>query len=508
MPAIADSLSVHSFSLEALGAVLAALFVVVLRPLLPASERSLLRQPLVFLLLYLAAFAAGGTLPEGSPAHRAASLLALILLLASLGRSAVLLVLDVVLGRRLRRPLPRIVRDITQGVVWVGIFLVAIRTAGVEPGSILTTSALLTAAVALSLQETLGNMVAGLAIQVQRPFDVDDWIQFDADSKHIGRVIEINWRATKVVTLDEVEVIVPNATLAKAPITNFTKPTRASRRSLYVYAPADAPPHLVQETILAALDGSIGVLKKPPSSVVTNGFIDGNVEYWVRLFTDQFDKRDAVDGAARDRIWYALRRIGLTPASATNRIVQMQEMSAAAREREHRALVERERALGNVDFLAMLSEPQLRQLAAESVAHMYVDGETVVKRGDGSTELFVVESGEVVVLLERPPPQEDLVIARLGTGKFFGEMALMTGEPRNATVRAAGACRLLGMDSRALRGLLETAPGLVEHISEVMAQRQASLADQESAFSQQEQRPSVEERRSQLLGRIRRFFSL
>jgi CRP-like cAMP-binding protein len=349
-------------------------------------------------------------------------------------------------------------------------------------------------------------MVAGLAIQVQRPFDVDDWIQFDADPRHVGRVIEINWRATKVVTLDQVEVIVPNAILAKAPITTFTKPTPTSRRSLYVYASADAPPHRVRQTILEALDGSFGVLGQPPPSVVTNAFVDGNVEYWVRLFTDEFERRDAVDGAARDRIWYALRRIGVTPASSPNRAVHLEDVALATRRREERDLVDRERALRDVDFLAMLSEEQRRRLTEKSVSQMYVEGEIIVKRGDHDAKMFVVETGEVVVLLERPRPHQDVVVARLGSGKFFGEMALMTGEPRNATVRAASHCSLLVIDDQAVRAVLETAPELVEHVSQVIAQRQASLAEETVAAEQE--RPSIEERRSQLLGRIRRFFSL
>jgi len=98
------------------------------------------------------------------------SLAATFLLLASLARSAVLLVFEVALGRRGRRPLPVIVRDITQGLVWIGILLVALHTAGVEPGSILTTSALLTAAIALSLQETRSVLESApdLAVHVSR----------------------------------------------------------------------------------------------------------------------------------------------------------------------------------------------------------------------------------------------------------------------------------------------------------------------------------------------------
>jgi small-conductance mechanosensitive channel len=484
----------------------AAVLVLALWLLLPAgSPRRLVRQPLVFLGLYalgVVALRLPGVLPAGSAAQRAVSLAAAFVLLATLARSAVLLVFEVALGRRGRRPLPVIVRDITQGLVWIGILLLALRMVGVEPGSLLTTSALLTAAVALSLQETLGNMVAGLAIQVQRPFDVDDWIQFDVEKTHIGRVIEINWRATKVITLDDVEVIVPNATLAKAPIVNFTKPTRTSRRSLYVYASVDVPHHVVQRAILDALAGSLGVAPHPAPSVVTNGFVDGNVEYWVRLFTDEFQRRDVVDGAARDRIWYALRRIGVSPASSPNRAVHLQEVSSAARAREERELEERERALRGVDFLAVVPDEQRRRLAVASTARLYVDGEAIVKKGDASAEMFLVESGEVTVTID------DMELARLGPGKFFGEMALMTGEPRNATVRAAGACRLLVIDGSSMRPVLESAPDLAVHISRVIAERQAALEVESAAASMRRPPTSPEERSSQLLGRIRKFFSL
>jgi small-conductance mechanosensitive channel/CRP-like cAMP-binding protein len=488
---------------ESVGLSLAVALLGALGFLLPASGRRLLVQPAVLLVLHLGSLLAA---PAFDPAYRRTlATVATVLLLASIGRSAVLLVLDAVAGRRLRRPPPRILRDLTQALVYAAILLVALRSAGVEPASLLTTSALLTAVIALSLQETLGNMVAGLAIQVQQPFEVDDWIQFDADPKHIGRVIEINWRATKVVTLDEVEVTVPNATLAKAPITNFTKPTRASRRSLYVYVPSDVPPHVAQQTILDAIAESFGVVRDPAPSVVTNGFVDGNVEYWVRFFTDQFHKRDGVDGAARDRIWYALARLGTSPAASPRRAVALHEAATAARENAERAHAERLRALRSVDFLRALTPEQLEALAVRSARRMYAPGERIVRQGDASSEMFLIESGEVVVGLERGVPGE-VEIARLGSGEFFGEMSLMTGEPRNATVRAATACVLLVVDHDAFHAALQLAPELAERVSSVIAERQATLAGHAAATGVGE--PTLEERSSLLLDRIKRFFSI
>jgi small-conductance mechanosensitive channel/CRP-like cAMP-binding protein len=492
-------------SFESVGAIIALVLVVALGALLPAKARSLLRQPVLFLLIFAVAQGILTILPDTHGARRAASLASLTFLLASIGRSGVVLVLEVILGQRLIRPLPRIIRDIAQGLVYIAILLTVLRAAGFEPGSLLTTSALITAAVALSLQETLGNMVAGLAIQVQRPFAIDDWIQFDPETKHVGRVIEINWRATKVITLDEVEVTVPNATLAKAPIVNFTKPTATSRRSLYLQVPADVPPLTVQRSILDALEGSFGIVAEPPPSVVTNAFVEGNVEYWVRFFTDKFDKRDGVDGAARDRIWYAFARAGI-PRAFPNRTVELHEISDATRAKaEEDKLKSRHASLGTVDFLRVLGEEQRMRLAFESSIHLYAPGEIVVHQGDKSAVMFIVESGEVVVERERGngKPEE---LARVGAGGFFGEMALMTGEPRNATVRAAVACKLIRIDGAALRTVFASAPDVAEHVSRVIAERQESAPL--SMVPPSGRDSTVEERSSLLLGRIRRFFSL
>jgi CRP-like cAMP-binding protein len=157
--------------------------------------------------------------------------------------------------------------------------------------------------------------------------------------------------------------------------------------------------------------------------------------------------------------------------------VHLQEVSSAARAREERDLEDRERGLRNVDFLAVLPDDQRRRLAVASTVRLYVEGEAIVKKGEASGEMFVVESGEVSVSVD------EAEIARLGPGKFFGEMALMTGEPRNATVRAAGACRLLVIDAPSMRSVLESAPDLAVHISRIIAERQAALEQESAAAS-------------------------
>jgi CRP-like cAMP-binding protein len=365
-----------------------------------------------------------------------------------------------------------------------------------------------TAVIGLSLQDTLGNLVAGLAIQVQRPFDIGDWIGFDADPKKIGKVVEINWRATKVVTLDEVEVTVPNGALAKAPIVNHTKPTALSRRSVYVSAPYDVPPKRVHEVLVDALADVPGVVRDPPPNVVTHEFGERGVQYWVRFFTDQFHRRDIVDGAVRDRVWYALQRAGIT-IPYPQRKVHLREVSAETRAVETgQKIAARERALRAVDVLDVVSPAERRRLAETATTRLYAPGETVVHQGDETDELFIIERGQVAVLIESDGAVPASEVTRLKKGQFFGEMALITGERRRASVRAVTECELIVIGHDAFQEILSGSPHLAEELSRVLAERQTMLDELAETLSQDERASVVKATSSQLLDRIKSFFSI
>jgi len=163
-------------------------------------------------------------------------------------------------------------------------------------------------------------------------------------------------------------------------------------------------------------------------------------------------------------------------------------------------LGERERALAAVDFLRSLSAEQRRRLAEGSRIHRYGGGEDIVHQGDATAEMFIVQSGKVAVV------RDSNEIASLGPGEFFGEMALMTGEQRSATVRAAVPSTLIGVAQGAVKALLDEHPDLAATMSRAIAERQAAIHALRTTGAGDQ--PSVEERSTQLLGRIRRFFAM
>lgn len=492
-------------SVDIVGITTAVALLLLARWLLPLDDKPRIRLPLAYLLLGILFGALSFVLGSNASIARVFSFLYTFFLLASCGRSIVLLAVDVIFGRKTHRAPPRIFRDLTQAVVYVVVLMLTLRAVGVEPSSLLTTSALLTAVVGLALQDTLGNMVSGLALQMQRPFQVGDWIQFDPDPRQIGQVTEVNWRATTVMTSELVELSIPNALLAKAAIRNYSRPSRVSRRTISVQGPYESSPKRVHDAILASISGTPGVLADPPPWVQTRSFADSGIEYAIYFFTDDFAARDRVDGNVRDRVWYALQR-GEIQIPYPQRTVHMHAISDESRGRSlERELERRDRVLRCVDFLDVLPPEAHRALAAAAVVHLYAPGEIIVSQGDASGELFIIDRGEVIVEL----PREDRSareIARLGSGKFFGEMALMTGEQRKATVRAAVECELLIISHEAFHTTLATNRDVIEKISELLLTRQAELeAVSSSRDTMIEQLP---DRSKRLISQIKSFFKL
>jgi len=439
----------------------------------PRGRRRLSWGPITLLLLAPLPLAVSALFPDSADAPRLALLAVRFFLLASLAQSALLLV-AVSAWERLVKPMPRIFLDVFRWLMLAVALLMILFEAGVRAENLFTGSAVVTAVLGFALKDTLGNVFAGLAIHAESPFELGDWIQYDANPAHIGRVVEINWRATKVITLDEAYVIIPNGQLAQASIRNFTKPDPWSRRSLYVVTPYEVSPQRVQRIILEAIRGSFGVLEHPAPSVVTSDFKERGVEHWVRLFTTDFDKRDRVDGMARDRIWFALARHGIEIPVATQSI-RLAQPALPGGEQADQALKRRIDLLEGIAIFDAMSPAEIAQVAAQSAERVYAAGEPIIRQGDSGESLFLVIEGRVEVTAREGggPP---VSLRTLPAGDYFGERSLMTGAPRVATVTALEETRVLEVSKEPFKQILLAQPALVEQLGEALRLRLAERA--------------------------------
>lgn len=471
--------------------------------LLPKASRRRLIVPMLLLTGHVLTLALHYALPSGSSPSNAARGASVFLLLACLGVCLFLFITQVLL-RRYFETVSKIFLDVVLGLIYGLALFMTLHASKVELESLITGSALLTAVIGLSMRDTLGNVFAGLALQAQQPFRVGDWIQYQPQASQVGQVIEVNWRATTVRTGDGVEVSIPNAALAASNIVNLSRPGQWTRRNVYVWAPTDVPPQHVKKVILDAVVGAWGVLEQPAASVLTMDSDDRGMKYWVRFCTAEFAKRNNIDSDVRDRIWYAMHRHGISlPVDHHVVFLRQPELSA---EEDNRQTTLRLSILRHVDFFATLPEEMLQQLATTSRMRLYATNETIIRQGDQGEELFIVNRGQVAVTLQQQGGKAEVELARMGPNTFFGEMSLLTGEPRSATVRATQESELLVVDKAAFRQVLATSPQLAEHISEIVAGRQAGRDG--ARFSVAGDVPTPEEWSRRLVKKIRDFFAL
>jgi small-conductance mechanosensitive channel/CRP-like cAMP-binding protein len=492
------------------GLALGAVFALGVALFLPRHEKRRARGPIILLAIYALARWAMELFPDVNIAAKFLHFVAVFAWCTAIVRTGFVLFTSSRLSRLVGRPWPKIMRDVVQAFLYFGIALIALRAVGVEPGSLLTTSALLTAVLGLSMQETLGNLFAGLAMQGQQTLEVGDWVRFADGLEGMGEVVEINWRATHFLTNNRVQVIVPNGVIARSILKNYSRPTRVVRQDSEIVLPHDISPERARSIILGAVRGADGVLPEPEPFVVVSSFVDRGITYSLRYFIDNYGRRDPIDGGVRQRILYSLHRAGIALPVPGRRIELVNWQPSTLRPNETVAPPS-EKAQGGLgaslarfDLFKGFDPRALDHLAERTTPALYSPGEAIIRQGESGNELFALERGRVEVLVA-PEGRPPLRVAVLEAGALFGEAALMTGERRSATVVALTECEVIAVSRSAFQELIEAHPDLSERLTGMLATRMDELSQAVSDVAQPNENG---DRRSDLLiQRIRAFFS-
>jgi len=387
---------------------------------------------------------------------------------------------------RIPERFPRIVQDT------IVIALVGLAAMLFMPDKIVATTAVGAVVIGFALQDTLGNLFAGLAIQIEKPFRVGHWVTIGGKD---GMVSEITWRATKIRTKAGNFVVVPNSVLSRDTITNYSEPTLDTRVEVEVGASYDAPPNEVKQVMLAALEGEPLIAPEPRPEVLLVDFAASAITYRVRVWTTDFAADERVRDRIRSRIYYAFRRSGITIPYPVQ--VQIEAESAAPPAGD----ATRARPFDQVEILAGLTDDQRARLAAAARPVLFAAGETIVKEGGAGASMFVLVAGEASVRLAETEGE----VARLREGAVFGEMSLLTGDARSATVVAEQDCQLLEIGADAFRRVVLTDAAIVERIASAVATRRAELEQHRATRAHA---AAVEESPQTLVARVRKFLGL
>jgi small-conductance mechanosensitive channel/CRP-like cAMP-binding protein len=382
--------------------------------------------------------------------------------------------------------------NIVQDSLIVGFFFIVATVVFKE--TILTASAVSAVVVGFALQDTLGNAFAGLGIQVEKPFRVGNWIKV---GDFEGKVSQVTWRATKLLTRAGTYIVVPNNIISKESITNYSEPILPVRIWVEVGATYNKPPNVVKAAMLEAMDQAPLALKTPAPDVLLMDFAGSAITYRARFWIAEFEVDDIARDQVRTAIFYAFARRGIEIPYPIQIEMSREESSSAILTRDDMASL-----LGDVQIFASLSEDERKHLAARCREAIYATGETVVRQGEAGASMFVVYSGQVKVTIE-PGNRE---VARTDPGGFFGEMSLLTGDPRTATVSATADSILLEIPADGFRRIALAQPAVVEAVGVAVVARRAGLdqARAEAALLD----ASLREQSRSLISRISRFLRL
>lgn len=403
-----------------------------------------------------------------------------------------------------RRPLPRIVEDLAIVGIYIVYGFVQLRGMGVDVGSLVTTSAILTAVLAFAMQDTLGNVLSGLAIQLDNSVQVGDWVQLDHTS---GRVIDIRWRSTLIETRSWETVVVPNSLLMKASVAIVGRregQPQQWRRTLTFQVDPGVPPARVIATVEDEMRELAipNVARTPAARCILFGFQQGNLQYQLRYFLTDLAEDDATDSMVRVHLFVTLQRAGIRVAEPQHTIHAVQRDEAHAETVRRRELTRRMQALADIAFFAALPEAERAEVAERLQYAPFARGDIITKQGNTAHWLYIVGYGEAEVLYE-PPQGNPSVIGTVRAGEIFGEMALLSGEARSATVIAKTDVECYRLDRATFQELISTRPALAEEVKRVMGQRKTDLERAHAAFATSGNGEGAQERT--LMGRLQRF---
>ncbi|GMV39123.1 MAG: hypothetical protein AMXMBFR64_08390 [Myxococcales bacterium] len=478
---------------------------VVLR--LAPADRKRLRTMAALLGLHLVlALTAAGLREVGARAYTTVHAISVLTLVAAAVGMGVTLVFSALLPR-LGLRLPRIIQDLTGAVGMIVATVALASAAGVNLSGLIATSAVLTAVIGLAFQDTLGNVMGGLVLQTEGTLRVGDWIRFD---DVVGRIVDVRWRYTAIETRNWETLVIPNGTLVKNKVMVLGRRTGMPtlwRRWVWFNVDFRFPPQEVIDAVNAALVAAPipRVATEPAPHALCMDLGESAARYAVRYWLNDLAVDDLTDSAIRARIFLALKRAGIPPAiPAAARFV-----SQTTERDERQAVRFRQRckeAIAATELFSHLPEEDRAVLADGLRYAPFTRGEVITRQGAEAHWLYLLRHGEVSVRVTQDGIEKE--VNHLGPGDFFGEMSLMTGERRLATVVALTDVECYRLDRHVFEQIIHNRPQLAEEVGNVLAERRLKLVAVRDDLDHEAAARRLAQTRTDVVKRIRTFFGL
>ena len=401
------------------------------------------------------------------------------------------------LKKRTERPVPRILRHSVAFIIYaLALFAVVAFVFDRSVTSLVATSGVFAVIFAFSSKVDISNVFAGIGISFSRPFRIGDWVKI-GDCEE-GEVVDMTSRTTKIQTRDYSMLSIPNITVAGSVIENFNYPDARFRLQFTLETAPLYHPDRVQKILLDAVLSTNGVLPDPSPQILFKGQGDSSAIYTVVFYIDDYGKKYVLKQNVWKRVWIHLERADIELATPRREIVMVQQ---AEDDGNHPLTV-----LRKVSLFEPLSEEDKVELSQRMRKRHVPAGETIVKQGETEKKVLSIIIEGSVGLWVNSADNTPIEVTRLGSGDVFGEMGLLTGNPRRFGAVALTESDLFDIVKDDIAPLLREHPELAERFSQTLTERQLAIQTQKGLYeAQQVDKDTLS---SQILEKIQQFFGL
>jgi small-conductance mechanosensitive channel len=410
---------------------------------------------------------------------------------------------DVYFEKRRQTPIPEFLRQVVALFIYLIALLLVLSVVYDAEGqlkTLLAGSGILAIVLGFATQDLFGGIIAGIALQISRPYKVGDWLQIQ---DRFAEVMEINWRSTRLRTNDAIYLDIPNYAIARGTIINLHYPTQIHAMRLRVGVDYDVPPNRVKDALLRAASSAEGVVPSPPTRVFVVDFAESAVIYEIKFSMGNHQAYNEICDAIRTNIWYEFKRQRIT--------IPYPIRTLHVQRRRHRSVpeghAEAQAILRGEPLFDCLNDAQLDNVLHSARINHYGRGERVIQEGVEGDSMFIMLRGTAHVSVLRNGAAIRLGVLR--SGDCFGEMSLLTGEPRSATIRADADCEVLEISKEVMAGVLRDSPQCLTQLSELLAKRKLEGEGiVKDATQPHDQGIKENEYRATFLRRLRAVFEL
>ncbi len=385
---------------------------------------------------------------------------------------------------------PKLLRQLTAGFIFISSITIAVAV--IYPTfltTFLTTIGTSGAIAAFLAQQPIRQAFTALSLNLNKTIRPNHLIEIDGK---VGLVKEIGWKSIKMETRDKTQLSVPNTILVNSIYTNQTILHGHRLIDFQVYTKASSSPALVREVLRKCVNDSDMVKDEP--QITLSKILTTRCLYTIEVPTDVFDMEE-VKGEILTSIWYALRRERLHPRHEMEPVENPVERA--------------KELLNKVEILAPLSNWQDQLLSQKAEWLRYGWPEKIIVEGGTDAALFIVAEGSVDVLV-RQEDGSDLKITEISSDSdpIFGEMSLLTGEPRTATIRAREDVLVCKISKASIHPMLRSKPAVLKELSHKLAVRQMEIQQKEEDYAEKLAKKHEDGLADKFLQRISDFFQV